>query len=170
MVVYQFRPDDDLWADWKRTVPRDKSLETRLIELIEADLEGRVRPKTQEQQVDPGPEPRPNTSFEPESSEATPLEAVSFPSTVDRDTGEAAIEAAVAYLREAGEASKADFVRDVMPDHPLGYDVEKAVEQAETPGDRYRGSWWERVIKPGLEAHPDVEEPSPQASEWRYVG
>lgn len=42
MVKYQFEVDDETWEEWKNTVPRSKSLEQRLIELIEADTEGRV--------------------------------------------------------------------------------------------------------------------------------
>jgi len=42
VVKYQFQIDEEKWTEWKRTVPRDKSLEDRLIELIEADTEGRV--------------------------------------------------------------------------------------------------------------------------------
>lgn len=42
MVKYQFQAEDDEWKDWKRTVPRDKSLEKRINELIRADTEGRV--------------------------------------------------------------------------------------------------------------------------------
>ena len=42
MTKYQFEIDDDKWDDWKETVPRTKSLETRIIELIEADTDGRV--------------------------------------------------------------------------------------------------------------------------------
>jgi len=42
MVRYQFQIDDDDWEDWKMTVPRNKSLEQRIHELIEADTEGRV--------------------------------------------------------------------------------------------------------------------------------
>jgi hypothetical protein len=37
VVRYQFQCDDELWEDWKMTVPRNKSLETRIVELIEAD-------------------------------------------------------------------------------------------------------------------------------------
>lgn len=50
MTKYQFQIDDDKWEDWKDTVPRSKSLEERIIELIEADTEGRVqeRDSTQE--------------------------------------------------------------------------------------------------------------------------
>jgi len=42
MVKYQFQMDDEEWAEWKETVPRSKSLETRIQELIRADTEGRV--------------------------------------------------------------------------------------------------------------------------------
>jgi len=42
MTKYQFQIDDDKWDEWKDTVPRSKSLEKRIIELIEADTEGRV--------------------------------------------------------------------------------------------------------------------------------
>lgn len=42
VVKYQFQIDDDKWEAWKQTVPRSKSLEQRIIELIEADTEGRV--------------------------------------------------------------------------------------------------------------------------------
>lgn len=42
VVRYQFQVDDDTWEEWKETVPRSKSLEQRIIELIEADTDGRV--------------------------------------------------------------------------------------------------------------------------------
>jgi len=42
MVKYQFEIEDEKWEKWKDTVPRSKSLETRIIELIAADTEGRV--------------------------------------------------------------------------------------------------------------------------------
>lgn len=42
MVKYQFQVEDETWEEWKNTVPRSKSLEQRIIELIEADTEGRV--------------------------------------------------------------------------------------------------------------------------------
>jgi predicted Rdx family selenoprotein len=47
MVRYQFQVDDELWEEWKETVPRSKSLEQRLIELIEADKEGRVSDRSE---------------------------------------------------------------------------------------------------------------------------
>lgn len=42
MVKYQFQAEDDDWQAWKNTVPRSKSLETRINELIEADTAGQV--------------------------------------------------------------------------------------------------------------------------------
>lgn len=42
MTKYQFQIDDDTWNDWKETVPRSKSLQDRIIELIEADTDGRI--------------------------------------------------------------------------------------------------------------------------------
>lgn len=42
MVKYQFQADDDEWQAWKNTVPRSKSLEQRINELIRADTDGRV--------------------------------------------------------------------------------------------------------------------------------
>lgn len=41
-VYYQLAVKDEKWGSWKETVPRSKSLETRIIELIEADRDGRV--------------------------------------------------------------------------------------------------------------------------------
>jgi len=42
MVKYQFQADNDEWQAWKNTVPRSKSLEQRINELIRADTDGRV--------------------------------------------------------------------------------------------------------------------------------
>jgi len=36
-ITYSFEVDEELWEEWKMTVPRTKSLEDRLIELIEED-------------------------------------------------------------------------------------------------------------------------------------
>ena len=74
------------------------------------------------------------------------------------------------YLREHGPATKRDLIAEVMPDHSLGYDVDSALEKVES-GDRYRGSWWRKVVKTGLKALPDVEAPARGGgSEWQYTG
>ena len=96
------------------------------------------------------------------------LEDVDFPAGRERGACSAAVYAARDYLREHGPATKREIVTEVMPDHPLGYDVDGALEKVEA-GDRYRGSWWRKVVKPGLKALPDVEAPARGGSEWRYT-
>jgi len=44
-TTYQFDVGGDTWARWKDTVPRSKTLEERLRELVVADAEGRVEEK-----------------------------------------------------------------------------------------------------------------------------
>ena len=88
-----------------------------------------------------------------------------FPEGRDPDECEAAVLAARDYLREHGPATMREIVTAVMPEHPVGYDVPEL-----EPGERYRGAWWRRVVKPGLQALPDVKAPSRGASEWRYTG
>lgn len=171
MVKYQFEIDDEKWDEWKNTVPRSKSLERRLIELIEADTDDRVQ---SEGQPTPQPDQHPEVG-QPDSVPArdeTPAEAdveavvadVEFPSSQDRAECVAAIQAAYSHLQREGTATMREFVREVMPDHPLGYEIPDLEES-----DRYRGAWWRRVVKPGLEALPDVEKPPAGHSEWRYV-
>ena len=104
----------------------------------------------------------------PETGEdQAPLDDVldDLPSTVDRDAAREAILAAREYLEKHSRATKADFVRGVMRDHPLGYDPDAALAKLEA-GERFRGAWWRRVVKPGLKALDDVETPAPGASEW----
>lgn len=196
MVKYQFQIEDEKWAAWKNTVPRTKSLEERLIELIEADTEGRVQEGTdsgaagEEEGIapsgssaaavettaeDPGeprgkrPEkPAAEVSIDPKSADIeirAALENVQFPEGRDEERCIAAVLAAREYLRQRGEASMRDFVTDVMPVHSLGYDVPDL-----EPGDRYRGSWWRKVVRPGLEALPDVEPPSSGGQGFRWGG
>lgn len=87
------------------------------------------------------------------------------PQTVDRDAARAAIQAVLQFLESEGSASQREIVSAVMPKHPLGYDVPE-LEQ----GERFRGSWWRRVVKPTLKAHNDIESPGQSGTEWRWVG
>lgn len=196
MVTYQFEVDDETWNDWKRTVPREKSLEARIVELLEADTEGRVADATESREAPPEPsgteadrgptaEARPAAVAEEppahprDSGGETQIEWVSyhlqaggveFPQGRDRTDCELAVSAAFAYLANAGQATKGQIVLATMPENPLGYDVEGAREKIEAEGERFRGAWWRRVVKPGLEALPGVEKPSGGRSEWRYTG
>jgi hypothetical protein len=93
-----------------------------------------------------------------------------IPATVDHDDAAAAVAAARDYIRDHDGATKQDLVKNVMPDHPLGYDADAALGKIDTDGERFRGAWWRRVVKPGLKALDDVETPPRGASTWRHTG
>jgi hypothetical protein len=93
-----------------------------------------------------------------------------LPGTVDVDDAREAIEAAHTLLEERGRARSGEIVAAVMPDHPLGYDVDDALAKIEDESARYRGAWWRRVVKPGLEARETVEKPAGGRTHWRYTG
>lgn len=93
------------------------------------------------------------------------LETVEFPAGRDRDECERAVRAARDYLKENGPASMREIVAEVMPRHPLGYEVPELES-----GERYRGAWWRKVVKPGLEALEDVDSPPKGASNWSVTG
>lgn len=95
---------------------------------------------------------------------------VEFPQGRERADCELAVSAAFGYLANAGQATKGQIVLATMPENPLGYDVDGAREKVEAEGERFRGAWWRRVVKPGLEALPGVEKPSGGQPEWRYTG
>jgi hypothetical protein len=148
MVTYQFEIDQRTWNEWKKTVPRTKTLDQRIVELIKADTEGRVQ-----EPDEPAPEPLAIDRH---------LDDVEFPATVDRADAIDAIGAAREYLHEHGKATMRDFVTGVMPRYPLDYEVPEL-----EPGDRYRGAWWRKVVKPGLESLPDVDAPSDGRRTWK---
>ena len=64
-----------------------------------------------------------------------------------------AIRRAYQYLSNRGQASKQEFIDDVYPDSPAGYDNEQ--------------SWWRKVIRPGLTELPRVEKPGP-GGKWQF--
>lgn len=94
------------------------------------------------------------------------LAAVDFPAGRDRQECEAAVLAAAEYIRAEGGAMMRELVQEVGLDagHDCGYDLPDL-----EPGERYRGGWWRSIVRPGLEALPDVEPPAPGGSEWKPV-
>jgi hypothetical protein len=127
MVRYQFQVDDETWREWKATVPRSKSLEQRIIELIEADRDGRVA--------------APSSG----SSHGITLPA-SVPDRVAAADARAAITAALELVASDGGVERKEIIDEIAPEHPLGYD---------DIGER--GAWWRRVIRPALEEHAQYE-------------
>jgi hypothetical protein len=86
------------------------------------------------------------------------------PRGIDRRAALEAVDAVRSFLHERGPASQREIVRAVMPDHPLGYDVPDL-----EPGDRFRGAWWRRVVKPALTVVDDVEYRK-NHQDYHYVG
>jgi hypothetical protein len=87
------------------------------------------------------------------------------PNRIDETEARATIRAAVQFIEENNGASMREIVRRVMPEHDLGYEVPDLSD-----GSRFRGSWWRKVVKPGLENSEQVKKPKPSESTWRYVG
>jgi hypothetical protein len=59
-TTYQFSVSTEKWEQWKVTVPRNKTLEQRIVELLEADTDGRIQPaggSAPEQRSDPAGSP-----------------------------------------------------------------------------------------------------------------
>ena len=103
------------------------------------------------------------------SADSRPFGGVDFPAGKDREQCLEAITAAQSYLQTEGPATMREIVAAVHPEYPLGYDVDAAIAKVEA-GERYRGAWWRRIVKPGLQAAEDVRSPSPGQSEWQYIG
>jgi len=114
----------------------------------------------------------PTTPERPDKSDVSPMipaAAVDYPGGKSKIDCDEAIAAARQFLADRGGATKTEIVRNVMPEYPIGYDVDAAIDKIDT-GERYRGAWWRRIVKPGLETFDDVEKPARGASEWRYTG
>ena len=132
-------------------------------------------PQEPRETVDRTPEPEgdqspTNTPPTPTAAEdARPFDSVDFPAGKDREQCVEAINTTREYLQDKGPATMRDIVIGVIRDHPLGYDVDAALAKVEA-GERYRGAWWRRIVKPGLEAAEDVQSPAPGQSEYRYTG
>jgi hypothetical protein len=162
MVKYQFEIDDDDWRAWKNTVPRTKSLDERIRELIAADTDGRVREAEAGRQQSSG-QPTDAASIKPETPQVT------LPENVEEtlrgeiagsgellDARVDAIMSMYSVLRERGQAEK-DELLDAVDVDATGY--------------ASRASVWSNMVKgkDTLSALPGVEPPPTGRSEWRYI-
>jgi len=183
MVKYQFEIDDERWDEWKNTVPRSKSLEERIIELIEADTEGRVRESREDDIANTGSsedatetvtgDGRTDTEAKEEVYEELEKRAETLESVDEEtrshlreelagsgDTLDARVDETLKmydYLREHGSAEKDDLL-DVVDVDATGY--------------ASRNSVWSNMVKgkDTLRALPGVEKPESGRTEWTYTG
>lgn len=70
------------------------------------------------------------------------------PERIDDADARDAVAAAVDYVAEHGPTGMREVVNAVLPEHPLGYDTDVVPLES---GERYRGAWWRKVVKNGLE-------------------
>lgn len=123
MVRYSFQADDEDWESWKMTVPRNKSLEQRINELIRADRDGRVLdPEEAEPPADP-------PSEDPDAETKTPTPNGS-------ETALHEPEMTVEWARDHAPVSRADIV-------DACYDEDAVEVSADT--------WWRKRARPALE-------------------
>lgn len=156
MVKYQFEVDDDTWEEWKETVPRSKSLEQRIIELIEADRDGRVQDPTAKVKVndgepqDPAPEPEPTTQeHEPVSDRVR--EAVADVANGWDDSDERL------QLRRA--AAERILTHAVETDEAVGKSseiVDDVYAELEIPGQS-RETFWRKNVRAVLKEHGEYD-------------
>lgn len=163
MADTSIRLDEETRDELKDMKRGGESYDDVLRRLIDAyggeDTRARDEPVSDEREPAQIPEDRPPIE-EPEPS-PPPLKSLEFPRGRDRDECIAAIHAARGYIAKSGGATQRELVKDVMPKHSIDYEV----PDLET-GQRYKGSWWRRVVKPGLEAFDDVEKPI-GGGKWR---
>lgn len=66
-----------------------------------------------------------------------------------------ALTASYRYLREHPEAKKSDFLQDVFPDHPAGFETAEG--------------WW-NALQPALADLPGVDPPKERGHIWHFLG
>lgn len=66
-----------------------------------------------------------------------------------------ALVAAYEYLRQHPEAKKSDFLKEVFPDHPAGFETAEG--------------WW-NAIQPALAELPGVDPPKERGHIWHFLG
>jgi len=136
VVTYQFEVDDDEWQQWKRTVPRDKSLDTRIRELLKADREGRVLDAVHDGD---SPTREYHDVVDDVARDSSVVDEITDGWT-DSDERLAqrrsAAEAAVELARERGQLGRSIAVDELLPQHSV-------------PGQNEE-TWWRQNIRPVL--------------------
>jgi len=156
MVEFRFSCEQSKWNDWKDTVPRSKTLEQRILELIEADTDGRVQQPPVDTTADDGPAPVVEHESPPDKT-ADVIERAREDFVDDPDQRP---EARVDSLRAAIAAvadeplSKSELQKRVYPE------IEVDIQQNER-------TWFRKTVKPYLK---DVAEYSNSDQKWHYSG
>jgi len=183
MVKYQFEIDDEAWREWKNTVPRSKSLEQRIIELIEADTEGRVQSAEEDDIAESDSSENATEAItRDERSDTEAAEEIYEDLKDQADTTELVNEETRSQLREelAGSGDLLDArVEEIlkMYDHLRKHgsaEKEDLLDVVDVDAAEYasRDSVWANMVKgkDTLRSLPGVEKPASGRSEWNYTG
>lgn len=156
------RADEKLPGVRWRLAPEATDGESLPEERVETDTEAQTTkvtgsetpPHEEETPETPPPDPQAGTSAPPHERSPDAIEAFDPPGTLEeKDLRRGALRRAYNYLRRRGRARRTDFESDVFPEAPGGY---------ESPDE----GWWRDVVRPGLDALPDVEAVG-EGDEWR---
>lgn len=156
MVTYQFDIDDDEWASWKRQVPRDKTLDTRIRELLQADREGRV--------MEPETAPTPDPESTPTRVEETPAEPA--------DDIEWAITETVADWADESDERRQKRIEtlrcalEALREKPMSKKQMQTECYEEVPNQNER-TWYRKTVRPALGL---VSEYDSSSGEYHWVG
>lgn len=91
-----------------------------------------------------------------ESDRLDLVEEVDLPGTGKTlKSREAALVAAYEYLQKYPEAKKSDFLQDVYPEHPAGFETAEG--------------WW-NALQPALADLPGVDPPEERGHIWHFLG
>lgn len=189
MVKYQFEVDDESWRKWKNTVPRSKSLDQRIIELIEADTEGRVQPPEEDdiaesdssasrgEGPDAGDAPDHDTfeTAEEASSGVKKIRGDVVSRSVVDDETEERIRDSLAGSGDLLDARLNEVLKMYMELQRRGEATKEellSVVDVEATDYQDEKSVWSNMVKgkDTLKAIPDVEEPSAGKSTWKCTG
>jgi hypothetical protein len=143
--TFSFDVDEERWDRWKKTVPRDKALHTRIKELLDADAEGRVQER--------GGDVEPTTT-----DGLTPRVVVDMVGDGLNEEKRRSLLAGLEYLREQGEATTSEIAEAAR-------DVEPAYASAQS----WRSNLWNN-IGTDLRETGAVELAEKSRGRWRWVG
>jgi len=158
MVEFRISVDDDEWQRWKRTVPREKSLHDRIVELLEADADGRVAspldPTPTSAATDDGPTPAVEYESRPDSVADVLERAREDFSDDSEDRQQARLDSLQAAVEAVVEQplSKSEIENRI-------YDGEVRGQNAET--------WFRKTVRPYLK---EVAEYDNADRKWHWTG
>lgn len=158
MVTYQFEIDDGEWEEWKETVPRSKSLDERIRELIRADAEGRVLEERVDANRDREAQPHDVEETGTEPSGFTPEAVLGL--AYDRELTDTRADVLIEFVEwvasRDGEITKSDFEQEFWS------------EERATRTGYNAGSFWEAFAKAAMRQLDAFEKPN--ARTYRFVG